>query len=133
MFIQIKYNASVENALKSGVLLSAKSLGYYATMCEADDEICYPGIKEYLRQYVEDGSAAISSGIRELIEKGFLEKRIERTPHGAFVRTTYVVTLPENEDVDKALRRQEDKSVENFKNDVFLETLKKRVRDESND
>lgn len=133
MNIQIKYNASVENALKSGVTLSAKALGYYAAMCEADDEICYPGIKEYLRQYVEDGACAIASGIRELIEKGFVEKRVGRTSLGVFVGTTYVVTLPENKDVDKALRRQADKSVENFKNDAFLETLKKRAQDKSND
>lgn len=133
MKIQIKYNASVGNALKSGVLLSAKSLGYYAAMCEADDETVYPGIREYLRQYVEDGSAAISSGIRELIEKGFLEKRIERTSYGAFVRTTYVVTLPGNADVDVALRYLADKNLERLKDKAFLETLKKRVRDESND
>ena len=107
---QVKFNASVENALKSGVPLSAKALGYYAAMCEADDEICYPGIKEYLRQYVNDGACTIASGIRELIENGLVEKRVGRTSLGAFIGTTYIVTLPGNDDVDEALRYLADKN-----------------------
>ena len=94
MKIQVNKNASVMNALLCGVPVSAKALGYYSVLCEADEETNYSGIKEYLGKYLGEGVCSISSGMKELISKGFVEKKVARTSLGAFSGTKYIVTLP---------------------------------------
>ncbi len=94
MKIKVEVNASIGNLLKSGIELSAKAIGTYAVLLEADENKKYDGMREYLQTHVKDGSGAIKTGLDELIEKGFLVKTVGRTPHGAFCGTTYIVTSP---------------------------------------
>ena len=96
MKIKVEVNASIGNLLKSGIELSAKAIGTYAVLLEADENKKYDGIREYLQTYVADGYCAIKTGLDELMEKGFLVKTISRTPRGVFSRTEYIVTLPKN-------------------------------------
>lgn len=96
MKIKVEEHATIGNVLQSGIELSAKAIGAYAVLLEADENIKYDGIREYLQTYIKDGYCAIKTGLDELMEQGFLVKTVRRTPRGVFCGTEYVVTLPED-------------------------------------
>lgn len=96
MKIKVEENASIGNVLKSGIELSAKAIGAYAVLLEADEEEIYPPMTEYLQLIFIDKITSITRALNELKEKGFLIKNVGRTPQGVFDVVTYVVTLPCN-------------------------------------
>lgn len=94
MRIRKEEGTTLNELLTSGVSLSAKAVGLYAVLLKADKNKNYAGIKEFLKEYVEDGQMSISSGLQELVNKGFLIKTVGRTSLGAFSGTEYVLTAP---------------------------------------
>lgn len=97
MKIRKEEGATLNELLTNGVLLSAKAIGLYAVLLKADKNKNYTGIKEFLQKHVEDGQMSITSGLQELINKGFLIKTVSRTQSGAFCGTEYVLTAPKRE------------------------------------